>query len=317
MSEPLNAIIMSEPLNAIILADSVNSVEAEHRATTILFPRFPYRLIQEIGTHRQLDPQGLHSLNPFGVEFGRNSASSRAMPVSKVIERIELDPYVPHWTRANKGMQGIDDLNGDEALERTRIWTTAMKLAFGHAIALEAIHSSKQDCNALLLPFMRIPIIVTGTEWGHFFGLRTEAGTHPDFRAIALEAQSLYESSTPNRLSPGEWHIPWIKEDEWEKSVRDRLKISTARSAWLSYAAHDQDATDFKAFTKHDELLVNKHLSCFEHQLIATEESDDYSRFHSFLPGTGKLAHTRNLNGFISYRALIEDGVDICDLDRF
>jgi hypothetical protein len=296
--------------NAIILADSINAVLPKRRATTFLLPRFPYRIIQEIAVHRQLDPCGLSSANPFGIEFSRNSASSRAIPVKDVIERIKEDPYVPHWTRANKGMSGIDGLTSLDIQRRNNVWVDSMFRAFLTAKDLESLGSSKQDCNAPLLPYMRIPLMITGTEWNHFFVLRTGEGVHPDFRAISLEMESLYKASNPEHLLPGEWHIPWLKLEDEGRPTKEKLKISTARSAWLSYAAHDKDATDEKAFTRHDGLLSDRHLSCFEHQVMAMEDEDDYTRFHSFLPGSGKLTHTRNLKGFLSYRAMIEDNLE-------
>lgn len=80
--------------SAKILCDSVHS-ETGVRLTTmeITFPRI---VLAEFNTHRVLS---------------RNSASSRAIPISKMIERVKTDPFVPvWWGRNQKGMQAAEEL---------------------------------------------------------------------------------------------------------------------------------------------------------------------------------------------------------------
>jgi hypothetical protein len=124
-------------------------------------------------------------------------------------------------------MQGVDDLTEAEIAERTYIWMGAMEAAFNNALALDALGTSKQDCNSALLPYMRIQIMVTGTEWMPFFKLRTPGDVHPDFREVALEMQALYNGSDPDSLLPGEWHIPWLQESDYLRPVGSRLKIQS------------------------------------------------------------------------------------------
>ena len=57
--------------------------------------------------------------------FSRNSASSRAIPVKKMIQRVLDDPYVPEsWGKNQKGMQAGKDLEGDDAAhaETAPLW---------------------------------------------------------------------------------------------------------------------------------------------------------------------------------------------------
>src|SRR5580692_7015772 len=88
--------------DAKILADSVSP--AGHRLTTfeVTFPRI---VLAEFNTHRM---------------FSRNSASSRAIPVTKMLERVRTDPFVPtYWGKNQKGMQAaeqISDADRDEAV---------------------------------------------------------------------------------------------------------------------------------------------------------------------------------------------------------
>lgn len=59
--------------------------------TTFLLEGFPWRLLCELNTHRQIT---------------KNAESSRARPTHSVIEQVLADPYIPVWTKAQKGMQG-------------------------------------------------------------------------------------------------------------------------------------------------------------------------------------------------------------------
>jgi len=171
--------------------------------------------------------------------LSRNAASSRAIPIEKVIERITEDPYIPTWTANQRGMQGklIDD---DELkYQGDREWLAAMERAiyFTRSLMRRGIH--KQNANRLLEPFMRVPVIVSGTEWDNFFKLRCDESTHPDFRSVAIEMQQLWEESQPTRLKPGEWHTPYFAAGERSKSLFLRLKIAVARAARISYTTHN------------------------------------------------------------------------------
>lgn len=259
--------------NAVILADSVNAVTGD-RITTFLLPRFPKCLLAEINTHRM---------------FSRNSASSRAMPISKVIEGIRSDPYVPSFTRKNKGMQGIDNLAPHEKLVSEMIWLDAMEemISIAEALANE-VGVAKQEANRLLEPFMRVPVLVTATEWDNFFRLRCHPAAQPDFQIVARDMRQELQQSSVKALEPGEWHIPFG--ENLEGVSRDvLLKVATARCARISYKTHDGEFSIERDIALHDRLLEDNHLSPFEHTAKAGEES----------------VFTSNFKGWVSYRATL------------
>src|SRR4051812_49876733 len=95
---------------AKVLADSVSP--AGQRLTTLeaTFPRFN---LAEFNTHRV---------------FSRNSASSRAIPVARILERVQEDPFIPWAFPVNKpGMSATWYIqHGDGAYEDCRSkWLTA------------------------------------------------------------------------------------------------------------------------------------------------------------------------------------------------
>lgn len=134
--------------SARILADSVPENMPHARLTTmeLVFPRI---VLAEFNTHRV---------------FSRNSASSRAIPVSKQIEKVLKDPYVPQFKHNQKGMQPADPLTPIEDDKAVRTWLEARNRAVEQCSWLDAQNVHKQWCNRLLEPFMWHTVIVTANR---------------------------------------------------------------------------------------------------------------------------------------------------------
>ncbi len=265
-----------------ILADSLN-VETGDRITTFLLHKFPKCLSAELLTHRV---------------FSRNSASSRAMPIKKVIEQITTDPFIPQWTSHQSGMQGGDKLSDLAKQSATNVWLFNRDGAIERVEQLIELGIAKQNANRLLEPWMQIPILVTATDWDNFFNLRCHPDTQPEFRAIAVEMKTEYDSNTQEEIEPGEWHIPF---EETSIALQKKLKIATARAARLSYKTHLGEIDPEKDFELHDRLLDSKHLSPFEHCAKA-------------LP---TKTYCRNFKGFMSYRVHLENEVFVTSEPTF
>jgi hypothetical protein len=303
-----------------ILADSLN-VATGDRITTFQIDRFPYLLLAECGTHRILNADGMEEpiterLNPFGQEFARNSGSSRAIPIQKVIDRVKADPYIPIFTKKQKGMQGEV---GDRIFQVSgrNLWLKALDNVIAIVEDMDKMGVHKQNANHLLKPWMYVPVVVTGTEWDNFFNLRCDEKTHPDFQVIAKEMRSLRAASKPDELRPGEWHIPFsdgiMNRNQFK--FRDALKIATARSARISYTTHDGMFDYDRDFALHDMLLADSHRSPFEHSAMAVEHNVDdnpvIDKLFWWNKEVDRVLSTRNYRGFYSYRSFLEDGIDV------
>lgn len=268
-----------------ILADSLN-VETGDRLTTFLIHKMPKCLLAELNTHRM---------------FSRNAASSRAIPVKKVIEQVQKDPFIPHWTLNQKGMQGVEEVPAETHYAAELRWLGFRDDAIREADYMSSVLGlAKQNINRILEPWMHVPVLVTATDWDNFWELRCHPAAQPEFRAIAVQMREAYSDSLPVELTPGLWHIPFIAQGEIGKAIDDKpflyyLKIATARAARVSYTTHDGEFNYAKDFDLHDRLLIEKHLSPFEHSAKA-------------LP---VKARCRNFSGFMSYRAHLEDRVTI------
>jgi len=79
-----------------IIADSVGPHNIRITTMTARFPRF---ILAEFNTHRMLS---------------RNAASSRAIPIEKVIAQVEEEPFIPEdWGTFKKGMVAGPALTGE------------------------------------------------------------------------------------------------------------------------------------------------------------------------------------------------------------
>lgn len=235
-------------------------------------------------------PRYIHSELMTHRVFSKNSASSRAIPIEKMIINIQDDPVLPIWTVNQKGMQGII-VNDKELVDQyNRDWIAKLGIVTGWANYMSAQHIHKQNVNRILEPWMHIKIILTGTGFDNWYELRNHPDAQPEIQELAKKMLSAQNDSTPTYLNPEEWHIPfdgkytdtelmdygdnlklWWNSD---KRIQDmisefKLNISVANCARISYNNVDGIETtldkDLELFHK---LIVSKplHASPAEHQ---------------------------------------------------
>ena len=246
--------------NVKILADSINI--AGNRLTTfeLTYPRFIH---SELLTHRV---------------FSRNSASSRAIPVEKLIQRVIDDPVMPlRWGAARKGMVSGGDLRPEEFNAR---WLQARNEMVIHARALAADGAHKTLPNRLLEPWMWITVLVTATEWDNFFTLRTAPDAEDHFRHLAVMMKNAYDASAPTLTTPGGWHLPLVNDDE--RMLSDSPRISAGRCARVSYLTHDGKRDPSADRNLCDQLIANRHMSPLEHPAMALGTSERVANFYGW-----------------------------------
>jgi thymidylate synthase ThyX len=227
----------------------------------------------------------------FIVHNSRNSASSRAVPTSKLIERVELDPVLPlEWGRNKAGMSASETLSTHEAADATQEWLRARDDAVRHAKALLDLKVHKQELNRILEPFLWHTVIVTSTEWKNFFELRCAPNAQPEIRRAALLMRAAMAESEPRAIGPDDWHTPLVQDDELELDVETRKRISAARCARVSYLTHEGKREIAKDLELYERLRSDRHLSPFEH--VATPAGDNL--FHA------------NFRGWIQMRVEVE-----------
>ena len=252
--------------------------------------------------------------------FSRNAASSRAIPVQRMIRMVQENPYIPSEFGANQsGMQAGDALSGVAAENARSEWLQARDNAVFQASKLLELGVHKQLTNRLLEPFQWYTALFTGTEWSNFFHLRCHPAAHPDIQALARKMRDTYEAGTSIELRSGEWHLPYVDAADVFTHTQDVLKkVSAGRCARLSYLTHDGTRDSSKDIALHDQLLEAGHMSPFEHQarpsaegladqdLVVVNPNDG-----DFLDGTDTFrvpstkAWCGNFRGWVQYRKTI------------
>lgn len=239
-------------IKAEVILDSM--APSNSRLTTICatYPRFIH---SELMTHRM---------------FSRNAASSRAIPVDKIIALIETSLAMPiHWGKNQKGMKAEIELNSIIALQAQSVWMDACRNAINSAKHLVELGVHKQITNRLLEPFMHMTTIITATEWENFQRLRNHKDAQPEIKELAVQIDCAMSNSIPVGR---EWHIPYLFEDEEKFNIELKLQLSTARCARVSYLTHDGKRDTSKDVELYHQLLTGSdvgHMSPFEHQAKA------------------------------------------------
>lgn len=251
--------------------------EAPEKVLSTLLLRYPRCIHAEFMTHRV---------------FSRNAASSRAIPVSKLIQDVMDDPYVPlHWGKNQKGMQAAEEHDAlvkfrNDEVPRDVAWLRARDMAVRAAKQFADAGYHKQIVNRLLEPFAHITVVVSGTEWSNFLALRDHPDAEPHIQVLAREVRRCLDGDPVQDLLPGQWHLPFVTENDKDGIVFDlgagadhtdgfnaaAIKLAVARCASTSYKTVDGfDMTMEKAADLHDKLVGSAplHASPCEHVAFA------------------------------------------------
>lgn len=261
--------------NVNIIADTLfNKI----RATTyeLEYPRYIHA---EVMTHRL---------------FSRNAASSRAIPIEKMIEQATHNTVMPIWTANQSGMQGEVIKHGRTIQRANELMLNGLSAMCAVAEGLEKLGIHKQNANRYLEPFQNIKVVLTATEFENFFNLRYHKDAQPEIQQLAMQMFAEYHRSIPrkatgnnvNNDSVNAWHLPYA---DGITDLETAQKVSASCCAQVSYRKND--ASEEKAEIVYDRLVGGEplHASPFEHQCTWGSETSK-----------------GNLHGLTQYRQSIE-----------
>jgi len=270
-------------IEAKIVEDSISPTKARLTTFQLRYPRFIH---SEFMTHRV---------------FSRNASSSRAIPVKRSIAMTREDPAMfVHWGMNQPGMQAEKEMDAFTIEAGKTIWLQMMEDVMRGVEILNDMGFHKQLVNRALEPWSHISVVVTATEWDNFLSLRCHPDAQPEFKVLAGQMRDLYFFSIPRSLEIGDWHLPYIRQEEYvirgydatPRNQDELIKASIARCARVSYLTHDKEEPSLeKDVVLHDRLLSSRHLSPFEH--IATPNADP-------------AAWSGNFQGWVQYRKTIK-----------
>lgn len=275
-----------------ILEDSItepNKIEDKGIRLTTFEIRYPRFFHADFMTHRV---------------FSRNASSSRAMPASKLIESGFRDMAMPlYWGINRPGMQAKQEATGFKKWLMKTTWILSGYSALSFAWIMSKLNVHKQIVNRIIEPWTHIKVVVTATEWENFFNLRNHPDAQPELQVLANKMQEAYNTNVPKVLKKGEWHLPYISDEEKAtNSITDLVKISTARCARTSYHLYDGNVSTIdKDLALYERLVGSEpiHASPTEHQATPDERyNSDFSWKNAYLHG--------NFKGWVQHRKLIE-----------
>jgi len=297
--------------------------------------------VPDIFTIRMRYPRIIHAEVMTHRVFGRNARSSRAVPIKTMLCEIMDAPFVPwHWGLNQSGMQADEENTADVFLNdaykyrrgshisRETAWKFASSHAYHIATAFMNAGYHKQVVNRLLEPFMWIDVLITSTDWNNFLWLRDHKDAEPHLQDLARLVEAAMTNSTPNLLEPGEWHLPYISQEDTaflmsEDNVHDvgnlefLQRVSAARCARISYRPFDGDASYTKELARYDMLVSSDrvHASPLEHQatpdhlilidgVMVDEEGETIEELGTAEKWNSPDLHG-NLDGWIQFRKLV------------
>ena len=302
-------------IEAKVIADSVSPWTGDRLTTMQL--RYPRIIHAECKTHRllRIDDAEVEFLQEISLmddpDLSRNASSSQAVQVAMLIEEARTNPAMPVRFGANRpGMQdkggnhdGVLDVythSGFKSMDAEEAWRFAAAQAADLAESFAEAGYHKQVVNRILEPYTHINAVVSATEWTNFFALRRHGDADPTMRALADTMWEAMQGSTPRALFMGEWHLPYVSDEEHRThTVEQCLVMSAARCARVSYNKHDGSFPSYEDDRKlYDRLVTAElvHASPLEHQGKPDPEGMAESLWGNF-------------KGFIQYRKTVPNEV--------
>jgi thymidylate synthase ThyX len=305
---------------------------------TVIQDSVCYRTGTRITSFELEYPRFIHSEFMTHRLLSRNAASSRAIPVSKLISLIENKCATPiEWGKNVKGMQATEQLDLPSVIEASTLWRDIASTTCDTARRFDSLKLHKQIANRILEPYQMIKVVCTATTYDNFFHLRKHPDAQPEIKELATVMWKALKESNPIGLAAGEWHVPYIQredmevglnyfiwedQDNLEKEVVKRyltreeaIKISASCCAQVSYRILNTDID--KANDIFAKLVESKpvHASPLEHQATPMSNlTNSCNSCDSWEKGVthsdkGGVLWSGNFKYWIQHRQLIEDHV--------
>ena len=306
-------------ISAKVICDSISEQGVRLTTFEIEYPRI---VMSEFNTHRAVS---------------KNSSSSRAIPVSKMLEHTQNINLKPIYFGSKKsGMQAGDELDGNDLINAKLFWEAALFDAVTWATELDELGVAKEVTNRLVEPFQLVKVVCTATDWDNFFNLRLHPDSDPNICMLAYKMYKAMEEFKPYELKEGEYHLPYVNvgwngkgemcycdEDFNSVELEQAIKLSAASCASVSYRT--EGMTLEKADKIFDMLIKAEviHSSPFEH--IATPVKPKYNelgyvRVNCSEPQSWEEGITHmnkqgqlcsgNLRGWVQYRHLLPNNTN-------
>lgn len=256
---------------------------------------FPRCILAEKNTHRK------HS---------KNTGSSRAIPVLRILKDIMRSPFTPLFWGANKsGMQSATVLPLWKRVLCSWLWVIHRYFTYFTVRSLNSLGLHKQWANRLFEPHSYVRQVVTSDSFENFFILRYHDDAQPEIILLAalmlkeIKRMEMYQDwnkvdANKTKADAFHWHLPYITLAERKKYRAYPLflaKLSSARCARTSYLT--QEGIEPKP---------EKEIDTFK-KLAESQPIHASPLEHIGYPLPDAKAKSRNFEGFMQYRAWYEE----------
>jgi len=298
-----------------------DSVSQEGKRICTLEIRYPRFILAELNTHRMIS---------------KNTSSSRAIPISKMIDSVSNKPAMPiKWGLNQAGMQAKGD--GESKPAYIAAWAQGANLAVETAKNLQDLGLHKQISNRVMETYAFVTTVITSTTWDNFFNLRIHPAAQPEICYLAELIKDCMEKSKPDLISNHGWHLPYIDVSDFrDASGTGRLydyelalKCSVARCARVSYLNHDKENPSIEEDVSLYSMLVERpckvkgmeftesdpvHASPAEHQAKPMIDIHTDGEYFDFAEGVTHIDRdgfygSNNFKGWIQFRACLSQGI--------
>ena len=236
-------------------------------------------------TFHLMYPRFIHSEMMTHKDFSRSAASSRAIPVRKMLSQVWNKPAMPiHWGKNQPGMQAAHAIQGWKKTVLKNLWMMCGRAVCVFVWVAMKMGLHKQVANRMLEPWQLMQVTLTTCKLANFYNLRIHADAQPEIRQLATLMRLAHNASEPQILRAGDWHLPWITEEDFaeaESRVKSRKeqtellkKMSAARCARSSYANFDGKRSIDGDLTTYSKLVDSEpvHASPCEHQATPDQQ---------------------------------------------
>lgn len=298
-------------ISCMVLKDSIGKYGKRMTTFEMEFPRI---ILAENNTHKMI---------------AKNLQSTRALPISKLVELVKQKPYYPvHWGAKQSGMVASTELSPEKIEIAKSLWNKFIQQVIENANALDELGAHKQWASRILEPYSMTKAVQSGTNWDNLLWLRNDDDAQPEFHELAKCIQECFNISVPELLNAGEWHLPYVATKRLSNyeliyldsngeqlTLEEAKQISASCCAQASYRKLDE--SKIKAIEIYHKLFSGKkpHMSPTEHQGTPI----DFDSVESFNPDTWGVGITHvkrngmlcsgNLDGWIQYRQTLPNNV--------
>jgi len=270
-----------------MILDSIGQYAPRFASLQVRFPRMVHADCKTHRIHSGYEGEVLDVMTDISIlidrDMSRNGRSSRAVPVNRLLKEARENPYVPAFRHNAKGMTPGEEFDPETLDAITTRWLKLCAHVADEVAWFNEMDVHKQWANRPLEFFGYIDLVLSTTNWKNFLALRDHSAAQQEMQDLAFCIQTELNMSTPKLLQPGEWHMPYISEEDRDEvklmhgddnkaCLNDLRRISTARIARVSIAPFDGNAAYEAEFARFKLLVGSMPVHASPSESVATPD---------------------------------------------